>query len=62
MSPFSSGGTIPENQKSIQGSHGSLFPEKVLTFERGCLGTGKVLNFNNFCEKVQEKSFLQIDK
>ena len=40
-----------------QGSHGSLYPWKVLTFEYGSLGTGKVVSKNNFCKMVQEKSF-----
>ena len=38
-----------------QGSHGSLFPGKVLTFEYGSLGAW-VLSFNHFYKKVLEKS------
>ena len=44
-------------EHQVQGSHWSLFPGKVLTFDYGSLGTGKVLSFNYFCQKVQEKSF-----
>ena len=46
----------------FQGSHRSLFPEKVLTIKHGLLGTGKVLSFNNFYKKVQEKSLFFADR
>ena len=40
----------------------SLFPGKVITFDHGSLGPGKVLNFSNFFKKVMGKSLFSYQK